>query len=234
MGHGWVSRKRTFAVTPEPPGTTGPREGAPLEFVSISTVRAGSTTTSASSTGASCSRGWSRMRIARSLARRQDGVLSWARPVRGGVTRREGVEQEVVCASLVTGRPPDGSGRRRGNGDLRASERRWGDTAHRRARSAGACPPAHDPRGLAREKRLHQEVQPLRIEIDTWKTTQQVAAITGTDYFRTLQEKAHDPRTDSGSAAGGPKPAGGGSQAGSLIPASGSRGGVARRGIATA
>lgn len=42
----------------------------------------------------------------------------------------------------------------------------------------------------AREEKLRQQVQQLRIEIDKSKTARQVAAITGTDYFRTLQEKA--------------------------------------------
>jgi CRP/FNR family transcriptional regulator, cyclic AMP receptor protein len=46
----------------------------------------------------------------------------------------------------------------------------------------------------AREQRLHQEVQQLRIEIDRVKTERQVAEITETDYFRQLQEKAQQLR----------------------------------------
>lgn len=42
----------------------------------------------------------------------------------------------------------------------------------------------------AREQRLQQEVQQLRIEIDKAKTAHEVAEITETDYFRGLQEKA--------------------------------------------
>jgi hypothetical protein len=43
----------------------------------------------------------------------------------------------------------------------------------------------------AREQRLKQEVQQLRIEIDETKTARQVAEITETDYFRDLQRKAN-------------------------------------------
>lgn len=46
----------------------------------------------------------------------------------------------------------------------------------------------------AREEKLRQQVQQLRIEIDKGKTARQVAAITETDYFRTLQEKARELR----------------------------------------
>lgn len=42
----------------------------------------------------------------------------------------------------------------------------------------------------AREQRLKQEVQQLRIEIDESRTAHQVAEITETDYFRDLQSKA--------------------------------------------
>jgi len=46
----------------------------------------------------------------------------------------------------------------------------------------------------AREQRLKQEVQQLRIEIDKTKTAHQVAEITETDYFRALKEKARELR----------------------------------------
>jgi two-component system cell cycle response regulator len=42
----------------------------------------------------------------------------------------------------------------------------------------------------AREWRLKQEVQQLRIEIDEVRTARQVAEITETDYFQDLQRKA--------------------------------------------
>jgi DNA-binding response OmpR family regulator len=42
----------------------------------------------------------------------------------------------------------------------------------------------------AREQRLKQQLQELRIEIDEVKKEQQVAEITETDYFRELSEKA--------------------------------------------
>jgi nitrate/nitrite-specific signal transduction histidine kinase len=42
----------------------------------------------------------------------------------------------------------------------------------------------------AREQRLKQQVQELRIVIDEAKKTHQVTEITETDYFRQLQEKA--------------------------------------------
>ena len=42
----------------------------------------------------------------------------------------------------------------------------------------------------AREQRLKQEVQQLRIEIDESRTARQVAEITETDYFQDLQRKA--------------------------------------------
>ena len=46
----------------------------------------------------------------------------------------------------------------------------------------------------AREQRLRQEVQQLRIEIDRARAADQVAEITETDYFRSLQEKARELR----------------------------------------
>lgn len=46
----------------------------------------------------------------------------------------------------------------------------------------------------AREKRLKQRVEALRIEIDETKREQQVTEITETDYFRQLKEKAEDLR----------------------------------------
>jgi DNA-binding response OmpR family regulator len=42
----------------------------------------------------------------------------------------------------------------------------------------------------AREQHLKQQVHELRIEIDEVKKARQVAEITETDYFQTLQEKA--------------------------------------------
>ena len=42
----------------------------------------------------------------------------------------------------------------------------------------------------AREERLQQQVQELRIQIDEGKQAREVAEITETDYFRTLQDKA--------------------------------------------
>jgi two-component system cell cycle response regulator len=64
----------------------------------------------------------------------------------------------------------------------------------------------------ARELRLQQEVQDLRIEIDKAHETQQVAAITETDYFRALQEKARQLRSARPGPGGDPEP---GSSAGS-------------------
>lgn len=46
----------------------------------------------------------------------------------------------------------------------------------------------------AREQRLKQQVQELRIEIDRARQAQQVDQITGTDYFKTLRRKAQDLR----------------------------------------
>ncbi|MCB0121795.1 MAG: cyclic nucleotide-binding domain-containing protein [Caldilineaceae bacterium] len=46
----------------------------------------------------------------------------------------------------------------------------------------------------AREQRLQQEVQELRIEVDRARQEQQVNRITGTDYFKQLRTKAGDLR----------------------------------------
>jgi len=46
----------------------------------------------------------------------------------------------------------------------------------------------------AREQRLQQQVQELRIEVDKSRQSQQVSKITGTDYFRELRGKAGDLR----------------------------------------
>jgi len=46
----------------------------------------------------------------------------------------------------------------------------------------------------AREQRLKQEVQELRVQIDEARKARQVAEITGTDYFQDLQQKAQDLR----------------------------------------
>jgi two-component system cell cycle response regulator len=46
----------------------------------------------------------------------------------------------------------------------------------------------------AREQRLKQEVQQLRIEIDETRAARQVAEITETDYFQELQRKANQLR----------------------------------------
>ncbi len=50
----------------------------------------------------------------------------------------------------------------------------------------------------AREQRLQQQVQELRIEIDKTRQTQQVARITGSDYFQQLRGKASDLRKQLG------------------------------------
>jgi two-component system, cell cycle response regulator len=47
-----------------------------------------------------------------------------------------------------------------------------------------------------RERRLKEQVQQLRIEIDEARAARQVAEITDTDYFRELQEKARSLRLD--------------------------------------
>jgi DNA-binding response OmpR family regulator len=49
----------------------------------------------------------------------------------------------------------------------------------------------------AREQRLKQQVQELRIEVDEAKKARQVAEITETDYFRELRQKAHKLRKTS-------------------------------------
>ncbi len=46
----------------------------------------------------------------------------------------------------------------------------------------------------AREQRLQQQVQELRIEVDHARQARQVSQITGTDYFQQLRGKAHDLR----------------------------------------
>jgi methyl-accepting chemotaxis protein len=46
----------------------------------------------------------------------------------------------------------------------------------------------------AREQKLKQEVAQLKIELDQVKSARQVAEITETDYFRTLQQKAKEKR----------------------------------------
>lgn len=56
----------------------------------------------------------------------------------------------------------------------------------------------------AREDRLRREVRELRIEIDDGRRGQQVASITGTEYFRSLRESAHELRR-SLNAVDGPK-----------------------------
>lgn len=50
----------------------------------------------------------------------------------------------------------------------------------------------------AREQRLKQQVQELRIEIDRSRASSQVAEITETDYFRELQERARTLRARAG------------------------------------
>jgi len=47
---------------------------------------------------------------------------------------------------------------------------------------------------IARERRLEQEVQALRIQIDERKRKQQVAEITESDYFQDIQRKARNLR----------------------------------------
>jgi DNA repair ATPase RecN len=46
----------------------------------------------------------------------------------------------------------------------------------------------------AREQRLQQQVQELRIEVDKARQTQQVKKITGTNYFQQLRSKANNLR----------------------------------------
>ena len=52
-----------------------------------------------------------------------------------------------------------------------------------------------------RERRLKEQVQQLRIEIDEARAEQKVAEITDTDYFRDLQKKASGLRRGGGSPA---------------------------------
>jgi CheY-like chemotaxis protein len=47
----------------------------------------------------------------------------------------------------------------------------------------------------AREERLQRQVHELRIEVDEAKRTREVAEITGTEYFRNLQEQARQLRS---------------------------------------
>ena len=51
----------------------------------------------------------------------------------------------------------------------------------------------------AREERLQRQVRELRIEVDEAKRAREVAEITGTEYFRDLQERAHQLRSAHGS-----------------------------------
>jgi CheY-like chemotaxis protein len=55
----------------------------------------------------------------------------------------------------------------------------------------------------AREQRLKQQVQQLRVEIDEARKARQVAEITETDYFQTLQQKAQNLRRRMGKEEGG-------------------------------
>ena len=47
----------------------------------------------------------------------------------------------------------------------------------------------------AREERLQCQVRELRIEVDEAKRAREVAEITGTEYFRNLQERARQLRS---------------------------------------
>jgi hypothetical protein len=47
----------------------------------------------------------------------------------------------------------------------------------------------------AREQRLKQEVQELRIKIDHGRKARLVAEVTESDYFRRLQQQAHTLRS---------------------------------------
>ena len=60
----------------------------------------------------------------------------------------------------------------------------------------------------AREQRLRQEVQQLRIEIDEAKKVRQVAEITETDYFQDLRQRAQALRARVTRPQGGPSAAG--------------------------
>jgi two-component system, cell cycle response regulator len=48
----------------------------------------------------------------------------------------------------------------------------------------------------AREERLQRQVRELRIEVDEAKRAREVAEITGTEYFRNLQERAQQLRSE--------------------------------------
>jgi DNA repair ATPase RecN len=54
----------------------------------------------------------------------------------------------------------------------------------------------------AREQRLKQQVNELRIEVDSIKAERQVAEITETDYFKTLQETVRQLRKEPGENEG--------------------------------
>ncbi|MBN2392893.1 MAG: GAF domain-containing protein [Anaerolineae bacterium] len=54
---------------------------------------------------------------------------------------------------------------------------------------------------LERERRLKEQIEQLRIEVDEVKRARQVEEVTETDYFRDLQEKARQIRSASRSAA---------------------------------
>jgi len=60
----------------------------------------------------------------------------------------------------------------------------------------------------AREQRLRQEVQQLRIEIDEAKKVRQVAEITETDYFQDLRQRAQALRARVTRPQGGPSATG--------------------------
>jgi DNA-binding response OmpR family regulator len=64
----------------------------------------------------------------------------------------------------------------------------------------------------AREQRLRQQVQALRIEIDQAKRARQVAEITDTDYFQQLQERARKLRSRQPHPPTPPSPARGSGQ----------------------
>jgi hypothetical protein len=55
----------------------------------------------------------------------------------------------------------------------------------------------------AREQRLKQQVQQLRVEIDETRKAKQVAEITETGYFQALQQKAQELRRRMGKEEGG-------------------------------
>jgi hypothetical protein len=53
----------------------------------------------------------------------------------------------------------------------------------------------------AREKKLRQEIEELRIEIDQAKRERQVAEITETEYFQTLRQQAEHIRAKRGKSS---------------------------------